>query len=203
MTDIPDERTTPVRRGATDDAGDVDEVTAISRRGQVDGGTATEPSDPGETAAPGPRRTGGATAAPDLDPDEGSTIVARRESRRRASRAVEAEGLVPYGDDVTVVVASAGGRRLPSTLAGDVPAPLGRVARTPASGDAGYLPRAPEPVVVARAAPPARAPQPPVDAVAAEQAARGRARRRAAVVVTLSLVAALLAATAILILVTL
>ena len=169
----------------------------------IDGGTATEPSDEGETAPPGPRRTGGpADAAADLDPDEGSTIVARRESRRRASRAVDAEAIRPDSDDATVVVAAEGRRRLPSTLAGDVPAQLGRVARTPAAS-AAYPPRAPQPVVAPRAAPPVRAPQEAVDTAAAEQAARRHGRRRAVMVLAVSTVIVLVATIAIVILSTL
>ena len=202
MTDVPDERTIPVRRGATSDLDDAG-ATAVSARGPIESGTATEPSSEGETAPPGPRRTGGAAvAATDLDPEEGSTIVARRESRRRASRAVDAEAIDPVGDDATAVVASDGRRRLPSTLAGDVPAQLGRAARTP-EASAAYPPRTPQQVTASRAAPPVRAPQEAVDTAAAERAARRQARRRAVVIIAVSAVIVLVATIAIVILATL
>lgn len=202
MTDLPDERTIPVRRGTISGHDDA-EATALSARGGIDGGTATEPSDEGDTAPPGPRRSSGpADAAAGLDPDEGSTIVARRESRRRASRAVDAGAIGPGSDDATVVVAADGRRRLPSTVAGDVPAQLGRVARIPAV-DAVYPPRAPQPVVTPRVAPPVRPPQQAVDTAAAEHAARRQGRRRAVTILAVSTVIVLVATIAIVILSTL
>lgn len=200
MTDVPDESTIRIRRGPAADP-DPDGATELSARRTASEET-TEPSDPGTAEPSGPRRRS-AVPDTDADADEGSTIVARRESRRRASRAVDsAAASIAEADAATVVVASSGASRgLATTLAGNVPAPLGRVAQVPAQTGTGYAPRAAEPVMATRAVPTPRAPQAPVDSVAVEHAARRRARRRAAVVVALSVVVALVAAAAILILV--
>ena len=214
MTDAPDERTTPVARRPAPVAGVEDDVeaTLVSARRMGEGGTATEPSDPDDAAAPGPRRAGagavdaGSDGGGDADPDEGSTIVARRESRRRAARADAGEPaevlLPPAPEDATVVVASTG-RHLPRALAGSVPAQDGRLAQPPVTVDPPYAPRAPQPVVVPRVASPARPAQEPVDTAALEQGARRRSRRRAAAVLGISAVVVLLATTAIVILSTL
>jgi hypothetical protein len=214
VTDAPDERTTPVARRAAPGADPEEdaEATVASTRGTSEGGTATQPSEPGDPAAPGPRRSGaGAThtrvdGQGDADPDEGSTIVARRESRRRAARADAAApadvALPTASDDATVVVASSG-RRLSSTPAGGVPAQAGRLAQPPATLAAPYVPRAPQSVVVPRAGAPERPVQEAVDTAALEQAARRRSRRRAGAVVVISVGVVLIATTAIVILSTL
>ena len=214
MTDAPDERTTPAARRAAPhaDVGVGVEATVVSTRGASEGGTATQPSEPDDGAAPGPRRSGAGTADigvdghGDADPDEGSTIVARRESRRRAARADAAEpadvAMPLVSDDPTVVVASSG-RRLRSTPAGSAPAQVGRLAQPPATVDAPYAPRTPQSVVVPRSGAPARPAQEAVDTAALEQAARRRSRRRAGAVVGISAGVVLIATTAIVILSTL
>ena len=117
-------------------------------------------------AAPGPRRH-----APDADveqpddPDDGSTVVARRESRRRAAREESPVASAPLAE----------------SSAADLPAPIGRIAQAPGDTPPIYKPRAPEPVIADRAAPPSRPPQVPVDARAAMLYRRRRARQLALV----------------------
>ena len=181
------------RRG-TNRRGDGDLRSARpAGRGQQDRGHRPRSAEAGDEP-PGPRRSSPDNAGPieSLD-DDGSTVVAHRESRRRrqaggsSARALSGD----EGIDGTAEATRAGGRRgLAATLAADVPAPLGRVARAPETSARTPV-RAPSPVIVARAAPGASAPQDFVDTAAVEGEARGRSRRTAAlVVVTASLLAA-------------
>jgi hypothetical protein len=95
---------------------------------------------------------------------DGSTLVARRETRRRSAR---------EHDDGGEPAASA--RMAPPT---PIEAP-GRVAAAPdAAAGAVYAARAAQPVIALRTAPPERAPQAPVDGNAAATAHRRRARGR-------------------------
>lgn len=167
---------------------DVDGVTLFVRRT----GVPTEPlgdDDADQEFADATRGSRRATTmgepgihqpANDLDADTGSTMVVRRESRRRA----EAAARVGESDlDVTVV--GVGVRPLPATVAGDVPGALGRRAHSPRPTDTISDARSTRPPVVAveRAPRPSHSPQTPVDGVAAEAVARRRERRRAVTVV--------------------
>lgn len=114
------------------------------------------------------RRTGAGDAQADTQPVEGSTVIARRESRRRAAR--ESAG----ADRV------AGGSR----QAPPAPAPAGRQAATPAAASGiVYGARPADPVVVTRSAPEPRVAQAPIDGAAAAASQRRRARRTALIVV--------------------
>jgi hypothetical protein len=127
------------------------------------------------------RRTTG-RGEPDTEPVDGSTVVARRESRRRVAR----EGA---------------GVSAPRS-APPVPASTGRVAAAPDAGSgAVYGARAADPVVARRAAPPQRAPQAPIDGVAATTGHRRRARRTALIVVIAASVVAVAAAASLLVVV--
>ncbi len=194
-----DEATVRVRRGGAPDP--VDETTAISGRGTAPAGIGAGP-DTGDAEAtapdedtPGPRRRGQDDDPVDPVDDDGSTVVARRESRRRQQRAdaarTESEDVAGALDGDAGGATRAGrGRGLAATLAADVPAPLGRLARTPEATHAGTPVRSPAAAVVPRTAPPAREAQDLVDTAAAEDARRRRSRRgAAAVVVTASLLA--------------
>ena len=162
MTDLPDEETTRVRR--TRSAAPVPDV-------------ATEPA--GDTE-PARRRS---TYVVGGEQTDGSTIIGRRESRRRAERFHSAP---PLADPV------------PSPA----PASEGRVAVAPDGAPEVYGARSAEPVVVSRVAPPQRAAQVPVDGAATDAAHRHRARRSALIVV-LAASAVVLAAAASLIALTL
>ncbi|MFD1494679.1 hypothetical protein, partial [Microbacterium wangchenii] len=111
-------------------------------------------------AGRGPRRRT-ENPAPE-EPEAGSTVVARRETRRRATRPPEdATALRPRRDPVTP--------HQPSPPDGR------RVARVPDGQEREiYRPRAAAPEIVERRAPAPRAPQHPV----AEGAAVARERRR-------------------------
>jgi hypothetical protein len=136
-------------------------------------------------------------------PDEGSTLVARRESRRRHERAgaaqVDRAGRdAPAGGETAEALATerVGAAHLTDAL--DVPASVFRVARVPEPAPAGAAPTRAAPVVVPRAAAPIRDPQPVIDVAAEEAAARRRTRRAAAAVVVTAAVLALAAAGALL-----
>ncbi|GAA1982311.1 hypothetical protein [Microbacterium pumilum] len=134
----------------------------------------TDPADEDTARVPRPgRRDSG---------DDGSTVVARRESRRRQERA--GADRTPEPDDDRVGASS-----------------QGRVARTPDSTPAVSAVRAPAPVVVPRTPREAREPQTPVDTVAAEASRRRRTRRITAIVVASASVVVVLAATALFVLV--
>ena len=115
--------------------------------------------DPDDAATTIARRRAGVDVG-----DDGSTVVARRESRRRQDRV--------HPDQA------------PSARAGvQVPGRGIRVAAAPDSMPAPMPVRVAAPVVVARSAPVARAPQDVVDTAAAEESRRRRSRRTAAAVV--------------------
>ena len=133
-----------------------------------------------EDTIPRARTTG--DAEPDTQPVDGSTVVARRESRRRAAR-------------------DGAGRSAPRS-APPVPASTGRMAAAPdAASGALYAARPARPVVVRRAEPPQRTPQAPVDGVAATTGHRRRARRSALIVVTAASAVAVSAAASLLVVV--
>jgi hypothetical protein len=115
---------------------------------------------------------------------DGSTVVARRETRRRSAR---------EHDD-------GGGQAASARMA--PPAPIeasGRVGAAPdAAAGAVYAPRAAEPVIAFRTAPPERAPQALVDGDAAATAHRRRARRTALIVLISASAVALTAAASLL-----
>jgi hypothetical protein len=114
------------------------------------------------------RRTGMGGSDPVTEPVDGSTVIAHRESRRRAAREQ----------------ASADHPAPTSHPAPPAPAPAGRVAAAPgAASDSVYSARVAAPVVATRAAPPERVPQVPVDGAAASATQRRRARRTALIVV--------------------
>jgi hypothetical protein len=124
--------------------------------------------------------------ASDTDTDtDGSTFVARRESRRRSAR---------EHDDGGGPAASA--RMSP-------PTPIeasGRVAAAPdAAAGAVYTARAAQPVIAFRTAAPERARQAPVDGDAAATAHRRRARRTALIVLISASAVALTAAASLLV----
>ena len=177
MTGDLDDATRPV--GASRPVGPLepdDEATAVSRRAAAGAGLDdTVRSGSTTSAPPGPRRTPtDPFPADDVDDgwtEDGSTVVARRESRRRQQRA-EPGGEPREQADV------------------EVPAPGVRVAYSPQSTPAPMPVRSPAPVVAPRAAPVTRAPQDMVDTAAWEESRRRRSRRvGAAAVVTASVLA--------------
>jgi hypothetical protein len=198
---VPDDQTVHVERGAAASASDAtssgagespagespagrpdDDVTVLSERTGGD----TQPSEGGDgmpDGTPGPRRHAADADAdaerPD-EPDDGSTMVARRESRRRAAREESPVAPAPLAE----------------SRAGDLPAPTGRIAQAPGETPPIYKPRAPEPVIADRSAPPSRPPQVPVDVRAAMLYRRRRARQLAlvGVIAACFVVAVLLAA---------
>ncbi|HWM16323.1 MAG TPA: hypothetical protein VNP97_07030 [Microbacterium sp.] len=202
MTDLPDEDTIRVRRTwsrATE--------ASPTERQTADAGTATEPADgpaiagavaggtsparrESDIVGPMRRRSTYIQGTEDLDPptDDGSTIIARRETRRRAAR--------EHAGDHHDGSWPAGLSRTPPPLP-DRPAEVarGRSAAPPdvASG-AVYSARPAEPVVASRSAPPSHPPQAPLDGDATEAARWHRRRRLALIVVTAASAVALVAA---------
>jgi hypothetical protein len=156
-----------VEPGADEPAADEldDDATVLSGRTGGD----TQPSEGGDgmpDGTPGPRRHAADADAEQRDePDDGSTMVARRESRRRAAREESPVAPAP----------------LAQNSAAGVPGPSARIAQTPGDTPPIYQPRAPEPVVADRSAPPPRPPQVPVDVRAAMLHRRRRARQLALV----------------------
>jgi hypothetical protein len=101
---------------------------------------------------------------------DGSTVIARRETRRRAARDQPEHDRAPM---------AASARFSPST---PIPTP-GRVAAAPdAAAGAVYAARPPQSVIAARTAPPERVPQAPVDGAATGDRQRRRGRRTALIV---------------------
>jgi len=224
VTEDQDERTIRTRRAAPA-APDVDEEslerTELSARRAA--ATVGEDDDTDDVASAGPRRSAptpdsadAADSREDPELEDGSTVVARRESRRRATRAALASESASEsgagnddaplaaddaGDETVVIGAVDRGRALPATLAADVPAPLGRVARSSSDAQVVYGVRRAAPVRVERAAPEPHELQEPVDTAAAEAATRRRARRTGLMVVAAAsaLVVAVAVALAILI----
>lgn len=162
-----DERTAPSRsrrRGASADA-PIDESTMPVARLASPDDEATRLAVRGRDRPP---------AAPEADPDEGSTIIVRRESRRRAERErIDVDE--PERPGAPAVSASTA----PVATVFD---PLSRTARGPdLSGAYGVrtAPRGSPP----RATAPARDPQHLVDGAAIDALVRRRARRRAGTVI--------------------
>lgn len=172
MSDPPDDQTVPSRRTAA--------------RGAISTGA------PGETmrAEPNRRRETYEPVSDDGGPAdtqesargdvtiEGSTIIAHRESRRRATRsraepdaAGTTPGLIPVPAQGTT----------PGTAA---PGTRGRLASVPDPTDReAYAARSAEPVRAVREVPPARARRTPVDGAAVSTAQHRRGRRTALIVI--------------------
>lgn len=146
----------------------------------ADTGEPTEPLPP-----PGPRRRGGSVPSDDAEaaeePDAGSTVVAHRESRRRAAREPDEHTALRTRverDAPAVADAASGARR-----EAHVPPPLAHEE---------YAPRAAEPVVAPRREPPRRT-SPPAQPPRAAARSRTHARRILGVVLVAAGVLALLA----------
>lgn len=161
-----DDGTLVVRRRVVPPLADGDDDLDATR---ISGSTAADPSD-------ADRRY----EIADVDADTGSTMIVRRESRRRAKTAA-----LDALTDLDLTVAATGARTAASTVAGDVPAPLGRLAQATPPADVLYDRRADGPVIATRTPPPPRVPQAYIDTAATQAAARGRARRRAFAVVAI------------------
>jgi len=190
VTDLPDEETIRVRRTWSRPAGADPADNPAVEPGPDPIPTDTMPSET-ESDIVGPirRRSTYVDGTENLDPptDDGSTIIARRETRRRAARehASEQDGSWP-----------AGLPRTPPPLP-DRPAAVvaGRVAAAPdAAAGAVYSARAATPVVASRSAPSPHPPQAPIDGDTAASARRHRTRRLTLIVVTAASAVALAAA---------
>ena len=155
------------------------DATALSARSR-----ALSDAGPSPTQAATGSAAGGARRAAHSgdDPEDAATVVARG-ARRPAPAADRASG-------------QDRGRGLPTTLAGDVPAPLGRVAQSPSAERSVYPARALPPVPAPRPGPVRREPQPFVDTGAAE--APRRRRRRWRVIAVAAAASVVIIATAIL-----
>lgn len=147
-------------------------------------------------------RTGGESALTsqrfslaDGDADTGSTMIVRRESRRRAEAAARDADL-----DLDLTVAGTGARPVASTVAGDVPAPLGRLAQGAPPAAVVYTRRDEGPAIVERRPAAPRTPQAYVDTAAAQAVERTRARRRALAVVGIASLVVVIAVVAIVLL---
>lgn len=112
-----------------------------------------------------------------LDAETGSTVVVRRESRRRAELAAH-----PLQPDLDATIGGAGVPPLPVATAGDIPAPLVRAAVAPTAAPRAYDVRAAG-RVAPRAGTPTHPLQEPIDTAAGQAARRRRARRRAVIAV--------------------
>ncbi len=209
MTDLPDEdtiRTRRTRSGAGDPAaaepptaGRADShVPAAGGSGLPDSAaneTVSAETVPSQTESddggPVRRRSTYVPGSVDDDSTDGSTIVARRESRRRAARehAADADPGLPA-------------LRTPSPPPAVPPAPSRAASAPDAASSEVYGARPPQPVVAARAPAQQRAPQAPVDGDASA-AGRRRRTRITAVIVVLAASAVALAAAASLITLTL
>lgn len=161
-----------------DDLDALDDQTVASRRPHRDGLDTTDRATgvrrtrgPAPEPEPGPRRRG--TPEPDSPeqdeavPDDGSTVVARRESRRRAAHAGDAP---ETAGDVAGEAADA------------APPPEGRIARSPDPARPLYRPRPAEPLISSRRPPAVRPAQEPLSSAELEAARRSRTRRRALLV---------------------
>ena len=182
-----DEGTVRLPRSAPDDQ------TALSaRRGgspspdaepDLDATVAVDPGAPRPEGL-GPRRAGAAGAGDDphaTDPEDGSTMVVRRESRRRAAaRAEQATDASPPGASRQTPVPQRGATPAapPAADPGAAATPAARAARAPEPADAIYRPRPSEPARVERAPRAERVLQEPVDTAGIEASARARRRRR-------------------------
>lgn len=221
MSDVPDDHTIRVRRSwpghppsAQDD--DIDEITEVSRR-RIASTTAeiALPASPApelqhqeqiasETTVPHSGDADSDDEAPvrhratyihTADPvgqTDGSTIVARRESRRRATREAQAAGDV---SDDTIVAARRG---VTADRSATDPAPTGaRPARGAAANEV-YAVRHASHIIAEHLDVGTHPPQQPVDG-AAEAARRRRAARRTTVIVVTAASVIVLAAAAALI----
>lgn len=200
MSDLPDERTLPARRARGDepaagapavdppeidesDSAVPDEATRLSGRRAA--ALPVEPVQKGAETPAGPRRSGADPVQP-VDPDDGSTIVVRRRSDPPAP--TPTRGTESPAESVDIETAVSGrSRDLASTMASDVPAPLGRLAHAPEPTGATYSARQAPPAVVTRSAAPVREPQRQLDAQASTAAARKRRRRALLVIIAASL----------------
>lgn len=186
------------------DAGDAVDVVAAGDAVDVvepgDAGDAGDVVEPGDAGDAGDVSDVPDTIEPGDAVDEwsgvvdGSTVIARRESRRRRERA-DAARPAPGGDDAEVTQVAR--RRSPAaTVADDVPAPTGRIARTPDAFPAPAPVRESAAVFVPRTAPGPRVPQAPVDTAAVDAQHRRRRRRAAATVVVVASVVVVVVAIA-------
>lgn len=190
MIDPDDERTALSRRRSP--VPPVDDVTELRTGGRIPAtgvGPGSPTSEPAPDTAPapseaaqGPRRRGPAAPA-----DEEATIT-RRRSRGRTETATQ-----PVHRPAAAPGAPAVG--------GEVPLAAGRVARAPEQ-PAPYRARAPQPARSARQQPPPREPQAFVDTAAADARELRRRRRRGVLLVVAASVTALLAVTALAVLLT-
>ncbi|GAA3203160.1 hypothetical protein [Microbacterium terregens] len=201
MTDLPDEDTIRVRRSAggvlrgvpaadrEPDAAPVSGAGAAERADPQDGAdpagaadppsSLTEPIDPLSADAhsdeihPVRHRATYVDPESEIEQTDGSTIVARRESRRRAAR--EHAAMQPRVPPLP----------RPPHDAPAAPVRPGRAASAPgvAATDAVYGARTADPVFASRTAPPLHAPQTPADGTATARRHRQRARRTALIVV--------------------
>lgn len=170
MTDLPDEETIRVRRtyrgSAPRDPGNDDTVPSAADD---------------DTEVPIRRRASYVEGSE--HPTDGSTFVARRESRRREARRDAVE---------TRDADAAAGPRMP-----EVPASPGVAGRVAAAGDEvadrRYSARSADPLIVPRTSPAERAPQQPID-IAGTAAHRAQGRRAAMIVVVAASVVAFAAA---------
>jgi len=211
MTDLPDEETIRVRRTGSDraqprvaqaDASEVSDVaepadvTEISA-GRISADTVPAMPEPDQDGPIRRRATYVGTAAEGDPPTDGSTIIAHRESRRRAAR--DSAGDHTARSDPSGRSARPGPPRTPPSPS---PAPQGsRVASAPDAAASGvYRARAANPVVASRAAAPERSPQSPVDGDAATAARRHRSRRTALIVVIAASGVAVIAASSLILL---
>jgi len=218
MTDLPDEdtiRTRRTRSGAGDPAaaepptaGRADShVPAAGGSGLPDSAaneTVSAETVPSQTESddggPVRRRSTYVPGSVDDDSTDGSTIVARRESRRRAARDAHRWR---SGDTLHAADADPGQPALRTPSPPAVPPARSRVASAPdAASSEVYGARPPQPVVASRAPAQQRAPQAPVDGDATA-AGRRRRTRTTAVIVVLAASAVALAAAASLITLTL
>lgn len=141
----------------------------------------------------GPRRA--VAPAPPEDSTLGSTMIVRRESRRRAAREQD-RAAHPQADVADTVLRSRGAT---PPVASGVPMPHGRTARVPGpTADVVYTPRTDRPVIAQRTPPTPQAAQRPLDTARAAASARRASRRRAIVVLAVAVVIALGAAAALL-----
>lgn len=162
-----------------------DGTLVVRRRAAASGPAPTDDDDLDATRVSGRAGTeapdaGLRHAVVDVDADTGSTMIVRRESRRRAEAAARVADL-----DIDLTVAGTGARPAAATVAADVPAPLGRLATASRPDDVVYARRDDGPAVATRTSRAPRAPQVYIDTAAAQATARRRARSRALAVVAL------------------
>jgi hypothetical protein len=182
---IPRDRDRDAAPGVPSETDDLD-ATVLSRSAEP-----LSAANPDSADVPGPRR---ASTDDSSDPDDGSTMVARRETRRRAARDLEARD----GDHEP-----SEGPVIASTRAADVPAPVRRLARSPEPSEPTYAARDAGPARVERTAPSPRDAQDVVDTAAADASLRARRRGAIIAMVVVALIIAVAAVTALVALTTL